>query len=113
MPFQRLGFFEMTDLGVGHGRLAIEHQAERLHRLDRQRLMRFDERAVVREIVHADRVSGVETSPEGSEHFESDPDSAIARRAHHKGHPFILAIACAIEPPQICYAFPRKLWPRT
>ena len=79
MAFRRLRFFEVTDAGVGDRRLAVEHQADRLDRLDGKRLMSLDECAMVREVVHANRVSGVEASPEGSEHFEPHPSSAIAR----------------------------------
>ena len=92
MAVRRAGIFEMADARIGDGGLAVEHQADRLHRFDGERLMGFDERAMMREIVHANRVPGVEGSPERSENFESHSTPAIARCTHHKRGPSIFAL---------------------
>jgi len=83
MTVHRLRVFEMADLGVGNRGLAVEHEAHRLHRLDRERLMRLDQCALVCEIVNANRVPRIEGSPERSEYLEPHPSSAIARCPHH------------------------------
>ena len=106
MAFGGLGIFHVPDAGVGNCGLSVEHQADRLHRFDRERLMSFNQRALMCEIVHPHRVSGVEGPPERSEHLESHPSSAIARCAYHEGDPFILAFGCASEPPQVSHGVP-------
>ena len=83
MAFRGVGVLEMTDARIGDGGLAVEHQADRLYRFDGERLMGFDQRAVMREIVHANRVPGIEGSPERSENLESHSAAAIARCTHH------------------------------
>lgn len=79
MPFGRLGVFEVTDARVGDRGLPIERQADRLDRLDRERLMSFDQCPLVGEIVNTDCVSGIEGSPERSEYLEPHPSAAVAR----------------------------------
>lgn len=82
-----IGGFEVPDAGVGDRGLAVEHQANGLDRFNRERLMGFDQRAVVCEVVNTHRVPGIERSPERSKHFETNSRSAITRRAHHAfGH---------------------------
>jgi hypothetical protein len=85
---------EVPDARVGHCRLAVEHQADRLDGLDGERLVGLDECALVREIAHANRVAGVEGSPERSEHFESNPASSIPRRPHHRSLPIVFPHLC-------------------
>jgi hypothetical protein len=80
----RLSRLEVPDPRVGDRGLAIEHQADRLDRLDRERLVGFDQRAVVCEVMHAHRIAGVEGSPERSEDFETHPGSSIAGGSHHR-----------------------------
>lgn len=80
----RLSWFEMADPGIGHRRLSVNQQTDRLHRLDRQRLMRFNQRAMVREVMHTDRVAGIEGAPEGAKHFEPHSRSSITGRSHHR-----------------------------
>lgn len=75
--------FEVAHARLGHRRLAVEHQAHRLDRLDRQRLMGFDQRTMMREIVHTHWFAGIKRSPEGSEHFKSHSRAAISGSAHH------------------------------
>ena len=65
--------FQVSHAGIRNGGLPVEHQAHGLNRLDRERLIGFDQRAVRRKIVHPDRVTGIKRPPEGSEHFESHP----------------------------------------
>jgi hypothetical protein len=90
---------QVTHPRVGDRGLAIEHQAHRLHGLDGEWLMRFDQRAVMCEIVHPDGVAGVERPPERSEDFETDSRSSIAGRAHHRSLS-MFARSCARPPPQ-------------
>jgi hypothetical protein len=49
---------------------------------------------MMREIVNANRVPGVEGSPERSEDFESHSSSAIARGTHHGRRSSIAARLC-------------------
>ena len=107
MTFGRFAVGEVPNARIGNRRLAVEHQADRLHRLDRKRLMSFDQRTVMRKVMHADCVTGVEASPECSEHLESHPGAAIARCSHHCLHLSIAEGASATRLPHIRYIFPR------
>ena len=108
MTFGGLALGDVADAGVGDCGLAIEHQANRLNRLDRQRLMSFDQRAVVREVVNTDCITGVEGPPESSEDLESHSGAAIARCSHHARYPFMACGASATRLPHIRYIFPRE-----
>jgi hypothetical protein len=83
MAFGSLTLRDVTNARVSDGRLAVERQANRLHRLDRKRLMRFDQRTVMREVVDADRVTRIEGAPERTEHFEPDPSATVAGCSRH------------------------------
>jgi len=74
---------DVSNSGLGHGRLAVEYQAHGLHRFDGECLMRFNERAIWSEIPDSYRPAGVESSPERSEYFKPDSRSSICRRLHH------------------------------
>jgi hypothetical protein len=93
----RVGGAQMPNARVGHRRFAVEDQAHRLNRFHGKRLMGFDQRAVVRQVVHAHRVTGVERSPERAEHFESHTAPTIARRRAHRTT--LMAINCASRSP--------------
>ena len=108
MTFRRVAIGEMADAGISDRGLAIEHQADRLDRLDRERLMSFDQRTVMRKVMHTDCVPGVETAPEGPEHLESHPGAAIARCSHHSRYPSIATPASATRLPHIRRIFPRE-----
>lgn len=89
---------QVTNARIRNRRLPVERQAHGLNRLDGQRLMGFDQRAMMREIVHADRIAGVERSPERAEHFETHAGSSITCRFH--AHPSIRRHASAIGSPR-------------
>ena len=57
--------------------LAIDHQLDRLNRLDRQRLLRFDQRARRAEVEQADRLADIKGTPEGSEDFEPESIATV------------------------------------
>ena len=78
---------DVPDARVGQRGLAVEHEADRLNGLDRERLMGFDQRALLSEIVHPHRIPGIEGSPERSKHFESNSMPSIAWRSHQCGQP--------------------------
>ena len=79
MTFGGRAICDMADARVRNRGLAIEHEADGLNGLDRERLMSFDQRTVVRQVMNADGVTGVETAPERSEHLKSYPGAAVAR----------------------------------
>ena len=68
---------------MGNRALTVEQQTHRLHRLDGQRLVCLDERAVRRQVMDANRIAGVKRSPERAENLESDARPTISRRTHH------------------------------
>ena len=74
---------QMPDLGVGQGRLPVQDQAHPLNGFDGERLVRLDQRAMVRNIAQLNRVPGVEGSPEGPEDLKTNPGPAITRCSHH------------------------------
>lgn len=78
---------DVPDARIGQRGLAVQHQADGLNGLDRERLMSFDQRALLSEIVYPHRVPGVERSPERSKHFESNSMPSIAWRSHQRGQP--------------------------
>ena len=72
----------MPDARVRHGRLPVEHQAHRLNRLNRKRLMSFDQGAMMSEVVNPHGIAGIVRSPEGAEHFKTDLRPTIPCCAH-------------------------------
>ena len=62
---------------IGGRRLAVEDETHRLDRFNGEWLMGFDQRAVVREIVHTHRVTRIERPPERAEYFETHAGSSI------------------------------------
>lgn len=74
---------DVLDLGFGHGGLAVDRQLDGLNRLDRERLLRFDQRAALAEVDDPDGLADVKAAPEGSEDFEPDSIAAVGRRSHH------------------------------
>ena len=72
----------MAHARIGERGLAVERQADRLNGFNCQRLMRFDQGAVMRKVDHTSRVSGIEGAPERTEHLESDLSPTISRRPH-------------------------------
>jgi hypothetical protein len=73
----------MPDPGVGNCCLAVERQANRLDRFDGERLLGLDESTVRRQVMQSGCVTDVKSTPKRAEHFESDPQSTVARRTHH------------------------------
>ena len=85
-----VGRAHVPDSGVGECGLAVECQAYRLNGFDCQRLMCFDQRALMRQVEDTNSVSGIEGAPKRTKHLEADVSPAISRRAHH--HPFALSV---------------------
>jgi hypothetical protein len=54
------GVTEVPDTRVGNRRLPIQGQAHGLDGFNGERLVRFDQRAMVCEVVHANRIAGIE-----------------------------------------------------
>ena len=54
------GGAQMPDARVGNRGLTVQGQAHGLDGFDGERLMRFDQRAVVCEVVHPHRIAGIE-----------------------------------------------------
>jgi len=69
---------DVPDPGVSDGRLAVPDQADRLHRLNCQGLIGFDESTMRREIVQLYRTARIERPPERPEYLEPDLAAAIA-----------------------------------
>src|SRR5262245_19761251 len=57
--------------------------------------MRFDERALRRQIAQAHHLAGVKGAPEGTEDFKSHSGAAITPRALHARRPSIVTATCA------------------
>ena len=72
----------MADPGVREGGLTVEYQTDPLDRFNRQGLMSFDQHALMRQVVHANRVAGIECPPERPEYLKSNPRSTITRCSH-------------------------------
>ena len=82
----------MANAGIGDCRLTVEREAYRLNRLDRQRLTRFDQRAVRREVMYASGFSGIEGSPKRTEHLVPHMGPSIAWRTHYDTRPFMVCV---------------------
>lgn len=54
------GRTQMPDAGVGNRRLPVQRQAHGLDGFDGKRLMGFDQRAVMCEVMHPHRIAGIE-----------------------------------------------------
>lgn len=75
---ERIGT-DVLDLGFGHCWLTINNQLDGLNRLDRERLLSFDQRTSGAEVEYADWLADIEGAPEGSEDFESHSIAAVGR----------------------------------
>ena len=73
----------MSNARLGDRRLTVEHEAHGLDRLNRKRLTRLDQGAVMGEVVDTSGFSGIERSPKRTEHLVSAMGSSIAWRTHH------------------------------
>ena len=91
----------MADPRICQRRLTIENQADSLNGFDREGLMSLNQGAVMREVVHADRVAGIECSPERPEDLKPNPGPTISRCSHLWGafswQRFISHNNCAIR----------------
>ena len=76
------GLPQVPDSSVSESGLAIEHQADPLNGLDSQRLVGFDQRSMVRNIVDANRVTRIKGAPEGPEDLKPNPISTVTWRSH-------------------------------
>lgn len=93
----RDGGLQMADAGVGHCRLSVEDQADRLDRLDRKGLLRLDQGSMMVEVMNPDGIARVERSPERSKHFEPNSGPTVSGRSHHRD---TCRIGCAIRSPE-------------
>jgi len=73
---------QVPDTSVSEGGLAVEHQANPLNGLDSERLVGLDQRAMMRNVVDADRVTRIKGAPEGPEDLKSNPISTVTWRSH-------------------------------
>ena len=82
---------DVTYARIGNRGLTVEHEAHRLNGLDRKRLTRLDQRAMMREVVYASRFSGIERSPKRTKYLVPNMGPSIAWRTHHDTR---LSIVC-------------------
>ena len=80
----------MPNAHISEGALAIQHEADLLNRFDGQGALRFDQSAVMCQIVYADRIAAIKRAPEGPEYFKTNPGPSIPWRFHHAPQPPIL-----------------------